>query len=62
MAYDSSLYNISVVYRPDGTPEEKIARKAFPVADELPFTCTENAGNIPVYIPAGKMAVLILRR
>ena len=60
IANDSILYNVSVVYRPDGKAEGKLVRKAYPVAEELPFTCTETPGNIPVFnTPAGKMAVLI---
>jgi hypothetical protein len=58
--HDGNLYNVSVIYKPDGTADEKIVKKAFPVADELPFTCKENPSNIPLYnTPAGKMAVLI---
>ena len=54
------LFNVSLVYKPDGHAEEKIVRKAFPIADELVFTCNENPSNIPLYnTPAGKMAVLI---
>jgi predicted amidohydrolase len=58
--HDGNLYNVSVVYKPDGNADEKIVKKAFPVADELPFTCKADAAGIPVYsTPAGKMAVLI---
>jgi len=60
LVQDGDLYNVSVIYKPDGTADEKLVRKAFPVADELPFTCKEDAANIPVFnTPAGKMAVLI---
>ncbi len=58
--HDGILYNVSVVYRPDGKADEKIIKKAFPIADELVFTCKADAAGIPVYnTPAGKMAVLI---
>jgi hypothetical protein len=57
---DGKLYNVSVIYKADGTAEENIIKKAYPVADELPFTCASDAGNLPLYnTPAGKMAVLI---
>jgi Carbon-nitrogen hydrolase len=57
---DGALFNVTVVYKPDGRPEKNIVRKAYPVAEELPFTCNESAGNIPVYqTAAGKMAILI---
>ena len=58
--HDGNLYNVSVVYRPDGKAEDKLIKKAFPVAHELAFTCKAEAEDIPVYnTPAGKMAVLI---
>ena len=57
---DGKLYNITVVYQPDGRADTNIVKKAFPIADELPFTCSANSANIPVFnTPAGKMAVLI---
>ena len=57
---DGDLYNVSAIYKPDGTAEDKIVRKAFPIAAELVFTCKEDAANIPIYnTGAGKMAVLI---
>ena len=58
--HDGKLYNVSIVYKADGTADENIIKKAFPVADELPFTCSASAGDIPLFnTPAGKMAVLI---
>jgi carbon-nitrogen hydrolase len=58
--HDGNLNNICVIYKPDGTADDNIIKKAYPVADELPFTCKASADNIPVYnTPAGKMAVLI---
>ena len=58
--HDGSLYNVSVIYKSDGRADEKIIKKAFPVADELSFTCKQDAGDMPLFnTPAGKMAVLI---
>ncbi len=54
------LFNVSLIYKPNGFADEKIVRKAFPIAEELVFSCTENPAAIPLYnTPAGKMAVLI---
>ena len=33
---DGELYNVSAVYRPDGSPHEDLVRKLFPIRDELP--------------------------
>jgi predicted amidohydrolase len=53
------LYNISVVYRPDGAPYPALVRKAYPIETELPFVrpATERP---PVFdTPAGRLGVLI---
>jgi predicted amidohydrolase len=58
--HEGRLFNVSLVYHPDGKPDEHIVKKAFPIADELVFTCKADAANLPVFqTPAGKMAVLV---
>jgi hypothetical protein len=55
-----ALYNVSAVYRPDGTPYPKLSRKAFPIEDELGFTAPAPVGELPVYpTPAGRLGVLV---
>lgn len=59
-AGDGELYNISVIYRPDGRAAPQLVRKAFPIDSELPFTCPAPVDSIPVFTtPAGKLGVLI---
>ena len=60
VVHDGNLYNVSLVYGPDGKADSRIIKKAFPIAAELVFTCKAEAKDIPIYnTPAGKMAVLI---
>ena len=57
---DGELYNVSAVYRPDGSPHEDLVRKVFPIRDELPFTAPASAADLPVFeTPAGRLGVLI---
>ncbi|MFQ5633377.1 MAG: carbon-nitrogen hydrolase, partial [bacterium] len=57
---DRELYNVSVVYRSDGTPYQRLVKKVFPINDELPFTARSAADSLPVFeTPAGKLGVLI---
>lgn len=54
------LYNISVVYRPDGRPEPTLVRKAFPIATELDFTQPGRVQDLPTFsTPLGRLGVLI---
>ena len=54
------LYNVSLLYRPDGSADEQVVRKAYPVPRELGFTTPGSIADLPVYdTPAGKLAVLI---
>lgn len=54
------LYNVSVVYRPDGTPYPQLVKKLFPINDELPFVCPATPNDLPVFdTPAGRLGVLI---
>lgn len=55
-----ALYNVSAVYRPDGTPYPDLVRKVYPIEDELGFTAPASEGELPVYhTPAGRLGVLI---
>jgi hypothetical protein len=57
---DGELYNVSAVYRPDGSPHEDLVRKVFPIRDELPFITPAFAVDMPVFeTPAGRLGVLI---
>ena len=57
---DGELYNVSAVYRPDGSPHKNLVRKVFPIRDELPFTAPASAADLPVFeTPAGRLGVLI---
>lgn len=59
---DSSgpLYNVSVVFRPDGSPYPELVRKVYPISMELPFVTPARANDLPAFdTPAGKLGVLI---
>jgi len=57
---DGPLYNLSLVYQPDGTPHQHLIHKAFPTNRELPFTKPGAANDIPAFdTPAGRLGVLI---
>jgi len=54
------LYNVSAVFGPDGRAHPRLARKAFPIAAELPFITAGNAGDLPIFeTPAGRLGVLV---
>jgi len=54
------LYNVSVVYRPDGSAYEDVVRKVFPIDVEQPFIARGAAADVPVFdTPAGRLGVLI---
>ncbi|MHB1456699.1 MAG: nitrilase-related carbon-nitrogen hydrolase [Armatimonadota bacterium] len=54
------LYNISPVYRPDGTAYPELVIKVFVTADEKSFVSPGKVDDLPVFdTPAGKMGVLI---
>lgn len=54
------LENVVVTFRPDGTLDGSIVRKAFPTAAEQPFVAAADVDALPVIdTPAGKLGVLI---
>jgi hypothetical protein len=54
------LYNVSAVYAPDGSIFPDLVLKAFPTADELPFTTPAPVQNLPAFDTAvGRLGVLI---
>lgn len=54
------LYNTCAVFRPDGSAEPALVKKAYPIASELPFVQAAPAGELPVYqTPCGVLGVLI---
>ncbi len=57
---DGALYNVSAVYRPDGSSHERLVRKAFPTLDEADFVTGSSVAELPTFdTPAGRLAVLI---
>jgi hypothetical protein len=57
---EGPLRNMSIVYRPDGTPHPNLLCKAFPTARELDFITPVAAKDIPAFdTPAGRLGVLI---
>jgi len=60
ITHKGSLENISAVFNPDGSMQQKLSRKAFPIADELPFVKKCPISDLPVYsLPLGKTSVLV---
>ena len=60
ITHKGSLENITAVFNTDGSMQPKLSRKAFPIADELPFVRKCPASELPVYsLPLGKTSVMI---
>jgi hypothetical protein len=60
VAGDGSLYNVSMLFRPDGFLEPQLVRKLYPITDELPFVCPSNPDELPVFdTPVGRLGVLV---
>ncbi|MBN1248783.1 MAG: hypothetical protein JXC32_14075 [Anaerolineae bacterium] len=54
------LYNVSAVFRPDGSVYPDLVRKAYPVGAELPFTTAGSPTALPVFSThAGRLGVMI---
>lgn len=59
-AGDGPLYNVSLIYRPDGSPYPQMVQKAYLVKDEQSFLRAGLVSDLPVFdTPAGRLAVLI---
>ncbi len=57
---DGPLQNVSTVYRPDGQAHEALARKAYPLVEELHFLSPAPVAELPVFdTPAGRLGVLV---
>jgi len=56
-----ALYNVSAVYRSDGSAYPNLARKLYPIASELDFVAAAPANELfPVFeTPAGRLGVLV---
>ncbi|MCU0443669.1 MAG: carbon-nitrogen hydrolase family protein [Microscillaceae bacterium] len=55
-----NLYNISLIFKPNGKPYPQIVKKAFPIAQEQPFLSRCMPQEIPAFdLPIGKTGVLI---
>jgi predicted amidohydrolase len=56
----SPLYNSSFIFKPDGSIDEKMVKKSFPITAELPFIKDYPIAELPVFdLPIGKTALLI---
>lgn len=57
---NGKLYNVSVVYKPDGKPYPQIVYKLHPIPEEQSFVSPSPFTKFPVFdTPAGTLAVLI---
>ena len=57
---DGSLYNIALLFHPDGSMDKQITVKAYPTADEHQFIVAGNPDSLPVYeTSAGKLGIAI---
>jgi predicted amidohydrolase len=54
------LYNVSMLYGPDGLIREPLVRKVYPTEEELPLLAAGRCGDLPVFpTPAGRLGILI---
>ena len=59
-ANDATLQNVTAVFRPDGSPHDKLARKCYPILAEQPFVQPAALDGLPVFdTPAGRLGVLV---
>jgi predicted amidohydrolase len=55
-----NLYNISLIFKPNGKPYPQIIKKAYPIAKEQSFVSACQPNEIPSFdLPIGKTGVLI---
>jgi hypothetical protein len=54
------LYNVSAVFRPDGSIDPMLVKKVFPIVEEQGFVNAGSADELPVFeTPAGRLGVLV---
>lgn len=57
---DGLMYNVSAVFRPNGSIAIDLVKKSFPIAEEQAFLAASPIQNLPSFdTPAGKLGVLI---
>jgi predicted amidohydrolase len=55
-----ALYNVSAVFKPDGSLHPQLSRKIFPLVEELSFIGAGAVEDLPVFeTPAGRLGVLV---
>lgn len=60
LAGNGPLYNVSVLYTPDGRAQAPPVRKAFPIDEELGYIAAAAPEDIPVFdTPAGRLGILV---
>jgi predicted amidohydrolase len=54
------LYNVSVLYAPDGRAQAPPVRKAFPIEEELGYIAAAEVEDLPTFdTPAGRLGILV---
>lgn len=54
------LYNSSFVFHPDGSIDQQVIQKSFPISSEIPFVTAYPIAELPVFdLPIGKTVVLV---
>ena len=57
---EGPLFNVSVLFHPDGRADERLSKKAFPISSELPFTACAPVDAIPTLeLPFARVATLV---
>ncbi len=57
---DGPLYNVSAVFRPDGSLHPALVRKIYPISQEQPFLTPGRLEDLPAFdTPAGRLGLLI---
>jgi hypothetical protein len=60
LAGNGPLYNVSVLYTPDGRAQAPPVRKAFPIEEELGYIAAAAPEDIPAFdTPAGRLGILV---
>ncbi len=57
---DEPLYNVSFIFHPDGTIDNQIIRKSYPIESEKPFVTAYPINKLPVFdLPIGKTSIVV---